>query len=210
MYSLLTFKPSVMKNTIFCWLAFLSALLLNMPASATKKQSLKDYLLKPDYINLQYAGNIGLGSVGLGYISNNEKHHLGFNYGYLPPFVNNVKVHTFTLKGAFQFKKHKLSEKASLNAYLGTHLLYSATSNTFVKWPSYYPDDYYFTNAIHLAPFLGVKINARKTINRFSYVEIGTLDYYLLKRIKYNRNRFSDCINLCMGFSIPLNNSPGN
>lgn len=199
-----------MKNCPIFLLTFLIALQLNVQASGHKNQKLKDHLFKPDYVNLQYAGNLGLASVGVGYISKNEKHHLGINYGYLPEFVNSVKVHTFTLKGAFQFKKHKLSEKASMNAYIGSHLLYSSTSNTFVKLPSYYPSDYYFTNAIHLAPFLGVKTASRKAINRFTYLELGTLDYYLINRIKYNRSQFIDCINLCFGFSIPLNNQPCN
>lgn len=199
-----------MKNYPLYLLTILLAFQLNAPASGNKNQKVKDHLFKPDYVNLQYAGNLGLGAVGLGYISNNEKHHWGVNYGYLPSFVNNVKVHTFTLKGAFQFKKHKLSEKTSMNAYIGSHLLYSATSNTYVKFPSYYPTDYYFTNAIHLAPFLGIKTASRKAINRFSYLELGTLDYYLINRIKYNRNRFIDCVNLCFGFSIPLNNQSYN
>lgn len=180
---------------------------ISVSATGSKNETVIGKLTRPDYINLQYAGNLGLGSVGLGYMSDNQKHHLGINYGYLPSFVNSTKVHTFSLKSGFHFKKKKLSEKAFFNPYFGTHLLYSVTDNTYLKFPSYYPTDYYYTNAFHLAPFVGLKVGSRKSITRFSYVEIGSLDSYLINWIKYKRSKFADCINVCMGISIPINNS---
>lgn len=181
---------------------------LSVSAAGSKKEKGFGKLMRPDYVNLQYAGNLGLGSVGLGYISDNHKHHLGINYGYLPSFVNSTQVHTFSFKSGFHFKKKKLSEKAFFNPYMGTHLLYSVTDNTYLKFPSYYPSDYYYTNAFHLAPFVGLKVGSRKSITRFSYVEIGSLDSYLFNWLKYKRSKFVDCINVCMGISIPINQNP--
>ncbi len=172
----------------------------NEDAKPTRK------LFSPDYINFQYAGNLGLGSVGLGFVSKNEKHNFGLSYGYLPESVNSVEVHTVSAKGAFNFKRHKLSEKAFLNGYVGTNLLYSITDNTYLKFPGYFPSDYYFANAVHFAPFLGLKIGSRKNRSKFSYIELGTLDYYLFNRLKYRRSKFSDCLNLCMGLTFSINN----
>lgn len=180
----------------------------NIFASGNKDAKLTKNILNPDYLNFQYAGNLGLGSVGFGYISENEKHNFGASYGYLPSSVNGAEVHTVSAKGAFNFKKHKLSEKAFLNGYMGTNLLYSITNNTYLKFPGYFPSDYYFANAVHFAPFLGLKIGSRKNISKFSYIELGTLDYYLFNRIKYRRSKFSDSLNLCMGLTFPLND-PG-
>lgn len=177
----------------------------NIFASGNKDAKLTKKIFTPDYLNFQYAGNLGLGSVGVGFVSKNEKHNFGLSYGYLPSSVNSVEVHTVSAKGAFNFKKHKLSEKAFLNGYAGTNLLYTITDNTYLKFPGYFPSDYYFTNAIHFAPFLGIKIGSRKNITKFSYIELGTLDYYLFNRIKYRRSKFSDCLNLCMGLTFPLN-----
>jgi len=182
----------------------------NIFASGNKDAKLTKKLFAPDYLNFQYAGNLGLGSVGFGYISENEKHNFGLSYGYLPSSVNSVEVHTVSAKGAFNFRKHKLSEKAFLNGYVGTNLLYSITDNTYLKFPGHFPSDYYFANAIHFAPFLGIKIGSRKTITKFSYIELGTLDYYLLNRIKYRRSKFRDSLNLCMGLTFPLNTSRQN
>jgi hypothetical protein len=187
---------------LFLVFAFVS---VNIFASGSKDSKLTKKIFPPDYLNFQYAGNLGLGSVGIGYISKNEKHNFGLSYGYLPSSVNSVEVHTVSAKGAFNFRKHKLSERAFLNGYAGTNLLRSFTHNTYVKFPGHFPSDYYIANAIHLAPFLGIKIGSRKSITKFSYIELGTLDYYLFNRIKYRRSKFSDSLNLCMGLTFPIN-----
>jgi hypothetical protein len=186
---------------LFLVFAFVS---VNIFASGSKDSKLTKKIFSPDYLNFQYAGNLGLGSVGIGYISKNEKHNFGLSYGYLPSSVNSVEVHTVSAKGAFNFRKHKLSERAFLNGYAGTNLLRSFTHNTYVKFPGHFPSDYYIANAIHLAPFLGIKIGSRKSITKFSYIELGTLDYYLFNRIKYRRSKFSDSLNLCMGLTFPI------
>lgn len=178
---------------------------ISLFASDNKETKPVQEILAPDYLNFQYAGNLGLGSMGIGYISKNEKHNFGLSYGYLPSSVNNVEVHTISAKGAFNFKKCNLSRKAFLNGYIGTNLLYSITDNTYLKFPGYFPSNYYFTNALHLAPFLGIKIGSAKNITKFSYIELGTLDHYLFNRIKYNRFKFIRSLNVCMGLSIPLN-----
>ena len=38
----------------------------------------------PDIVTVQYAGNMGLASVGLGYQSKSERSSIHFFYGYLP------------------------------------------------------------------------------------------------------------------------------
>ena len=74
----------------------------NTSASGTKEKKIIKRLIAPDYINFQYAGNLGLGSFGVGYISKNEKQNYGFGYGYLPSSVNDVEVHTISAKYAFK------------------------------------------------------------------------------------------------------------
>lgn len=190
------------------WILLCALLVLvgtTVTASGKRNKKLLDKIITPDYINLQYAGNLGLGSVGFGYISENQKHNFGASYGYLPSTINSVEVHTISAKGAFNFRRHKFPKNAYVNGYAGTNLLFSITDNTYLKFPGYYPSDYYFSNAVHFAPFLGLKIGSRKKISKFSYVELGTVDYYLINHIKYRRSEFSDCLNVCMGITVPLN-----
>lgn len=183
----------------------------NISATVIKDKKGITRIFAPDYINVQYAGNLGLGSIGVGYNSENEKRNYGLSYGYLPSSVNNVEVHTISAKGAINFRKHRLSENAFLNGYVGTNLLYSITNNTYLKFPGHYPTNYYVSNALHFAPFLGVKYGnvqtKRKNLTRYFYIELGTLDSYLFNRIKYDRFKFIDCLNVCMGISVPMNKS---
>ena len=194
-----------MKTQFTILLLFFAFASGNIFGSGNKDPKIIKDLFSPDYLNFQYAGNLGLASVGVGYLSKNEKHNFGLSYGYLPSSVNSVEVHTVSAKGTFNFRKHHLSKTVFLNGYAGTNLLRSFTHNTYMKFPGHFPSDYYIANAIHLAPFVGIKVGSRKTINKFSYVELGTLDYYLINRFKYKYMKFSDCWNVCMGLTFPLN-----
>lgn len=44
--------------------------------NGNKKHKLTKKIFSPDYVNLQYTGNLGLGSVGLGYVSVKNKNRL--------------------------------------------------------------------------------------------------------------------------------------
>lgn len=198
-----------MKNIHISSLIFLILSLSSFSVSGKNERKILDRIISPDYINLQYAGNLGLGSIGSGYISKNDRHNYGFSYGYLPESVNGVEVHTFSAKGAFNFKKLHLSKKTALNGYFGTNLLYAVTDNTYMKFPGYYPSDYYFANAVHFAPFIGLKVGSmtgsRGSLSKHTYIELGTVDYYLFQNVKDRRLKFRDCMNICMGIALPIN-----
>lgn len=160
----------------------------------------------PDYISFQYAGNLGLASVGLGYLTNDHKLNFSVSYGYLPSSINSAEIHTASAKGLFNFRKHRIAKSAFINGYAGTNLIRSFTNNTYMKFPGHYPSGYYVPNAVHFAPFFGAKLGSRKNINKFSYIELGTLDYYLINSIKHKEFKFRDNWNLCMGITVPLSN----
>ena len=177
--------------------------------NANKKVKLTKKIFSPDYINLQYAGNLGLGSVGLGYVSVKNKNTIGFSYGFLPESINNVEVHTFSLKRVFHISKHRFSKRSLGTSYMGTNIILSKTKNTYIKFPDHFPSKYYFTNAVHFAPFIGVKfdniLTNKKKLYRYPYIEIGTIDYYLFNSIKYKQLDFVDCLNVSMGVSFFIN-----
>lgn len=182
---------------------------VNIFAAGNKEQKLINKIFKIDYVNMQYAGNLGLGSVGLGYVSVNNKSTLGFSYGYLPEFINNVEVHTFSLKRVFHISKHRFSKNLLGRGYMGTNIILSKTKNTYIKFPDHFPSKYYFANAVHFAPFIGAKfdniLTNKKRIFRYPYIEIGTIDYYLFNSIKYKQLNLVDCLNVSMGVSFFIN-----
>ncbi|BBE20119.1 hypothetical protein AQPE_4310 [Aquipluma nitroreducens] len=181
----------------------------NIFGSGNKDSKLTKKIFAPDYLNFQYAGNLGLGSVGIGYISVNNKSTLGFSYGYLPESINKVEVHTLSLKRVFHISKHRFSKNLLGTSYMGTNIILSKTKNTYIKFPNHFPSKYYFTNAVHFAPFIGAKfdniLTNKKKLFRYPYIEIGTIDYYLFNLIKYKQLDFVDCLNVSMGVSFCLN-----
>lgn len=173
-----------------------------------KDQKFSHKILTPDYLNFQFAGNTGLGSFGIGYLSKDGKKRLGFNYGHLPSWVNGVRVHTLSAKGDFQLAEIRLAESIHLNGYAGTNFIYSLTHNTFVLLPRYYMKNYYLPNAFHFAPFVGMRIGRVHSTSQFSvkalYFELGTLDTYILNNFKQSFRHFSQSWNLCIGITLPL------
>lgn len=157
------------------------------------------------YLKVQYAGNIGLVSVGLGKEFCNDKLSFDLNYGYLPESVNGVRVHTFALKPALMVKKFNLSGFMS-HCYIGASFNYGITANTYLRYPDYYPKGYYYTNALHVNPFLGMGIRLtplKKKLGKISvYTELGTIDYEIWQAIKNKEINLVEIWNLCFGLAF--------
>lgn len=157
------------------------------------------------YGKIQYAGNMGLISIGAGRFFINNRLSVDFNYGYLPKWVNGVLVHTLALKPAFHFLNKK-NNKFETGFYTGISTNYSITNNTYIKFPDIYPKGYYLTNAIHFCPFLGVKLSImgskRKALSLTMYSEIGTVDYMVYYALSKEAIRLHEIWNLCYGFTI--------
>ena len=97
----------------------------------------------PDlYVKAQFAGDLGLISIGIGEEFFNNKLSVDFNYGYTPNFLNGVRVHTFAIKHAIHLKEHYISG-VNAGCYFGNVINYNITSNTYAKLPEYYPEGYY-------------------------------------------------------------------
>ena len=138
----------------------------------------------PIYIKMQYAGNMGLVSVGAGKTVFNKRTTVDLNYGYLPESINGVEVHTFALRPAVHFKGFTATN-VNTGYYLGAALTYSRTNNTYLQYPSYYPRDYYMPNAVHINPMLGILM--KKSLSHdipqkqlAFFAEIGTVDVKLI------------------------------
>jgi len=184
----------------------LTLLLISLSlASVTGKQAdTVNATKKHLYYKTQYAGNLGLVSVGIG----KEFNHIfsmDLNYGYLPEFINGASVHTFAVKGAFLIKKFALSG-IHPSFHLGANINYAITQNTYLRYPSYYPKGYYFPNALHLCPFIRVGASLpwqnRKFDKIIIYSEIGTVEYEIYNAIRDRNVRFYEIWNICFGLTF--------
>jgi len=176
----------------------------------SKAQTYKDSVKHPISLNLQFAGNVGAASIGIGTSVWHQKAYLGIIYGYLPKHLNGAEVHTIVLKSYYRFCSKEIFNRLYSSLYIGTNVNYGITQNTYLNYPDYYPDGYYYTNAIHFAPFIGQKIeiylkNQLLGISSLGpYLEIGTLDKYIGNIFTSKQVGVFDIINLCLGMSFKL------
>ncbi|MCE1190142.1 MAG: hypothetical protein LWX56_13505 [Ignavibacteria bacterium] len=158
----------------------------------------------------QYAGNIGLVSVGVGRSVFNNTLAVGLFYGYLPASINGVEVHTIAIKSALIIFSVKISREITGLTYGGIGAQYAITRNTYIKHPEYYPNGYYSPEAIHLMPFIGAKIRVRYHNSEKEqrwvgwYTELGTLDDHIYNVINHRYTFEPRMLNLAFGVSIDL------
>lgn len=191
---------------------FVSILLLIPCYNFSSAQSLNDSVnSRLYYTNLQYAGNVGLAAVGLGTTFKNEKLYLGLIYGYLPMTLNKVEVHTIAFKAYYSIFSRELFNRLNTSAYFGTNVNYGITKNTYLNYPDYFPKGYYYTNAIHFAPFFGRKYELalkkpQLGISKLGlYFEIGTLDKYIGNLFTSWQVGVFDIVNLSAGLTFCIN-----
>ena len=170
----------------------------------------EETIASPYYAKMQYAGNMGLASAGLGKTYFKDRLAIDFNYGYLPKEINGSRVHTLAMKSAYQFKKHQVSIFC-IRYYTGISLNYAITDNIYLSYPDYFPSDYYNSNAIHLNPFLGIRLTLPEKDNKPGaigiYAELGTVDYKIWYAIANKEIKSNDIWNLCFGITFPLSNN---
>ncbi len=179
-----------------------SAFLICQVTKAADTTGLSSSTGKNRYFKIQYAGNLGLFSAGYGRSFFTSRFTADINYGYLPAFVHGANVHTIALKPAFHFNVASIG-KTSTGVYTGASLNYSIASKTYLKYPDYFPKNYYNPNAIHVNPFIGARIgfpvNGKKIKACSLYSELGTVDYQLKLAFSNKQIRMADVVNLCFG-----------
>jgi hypothetical protein len=184
-----------------------SLILLCPLTFANTNVNLSDSLQEQKYLKTQYAGNIGLMSIGIGKTFLQRTVALDFSYGYLPKSINGVKVQTLALKSTFHFWQKSFS-KVQTGICTGVCVTYNITSNTYAKYPNYYPNKYYGPNAFRFIPFIGstfsVPVNTKLLNSIMLYSELGTIDYKLWYAIKNTTIKTDQIWNLCFGLAFGL------
>ena len=173
------------------------------------------YSLVPTYSKLQFAGNMGLLSVGFGwdYGKHNQwETHLLF--GYLPKADSDRGKLTMTLKQtflpwSFSFGKGWMLEPLSCGIYFNTVF----GSEFWGNQPSRYPDKYYepLNTEVRINAFLGQRItlnipeNKRKFVKSVSaFYEVSTCDLYLRLAVMERKVSVWDILGLSVGVKFQI------
>jgi len=175
----------------------------NIKQTENDSQKRKWYL--PRDAKIQYAGNIGFMSVGATYYLAKDWYRVSLMYGMASGRHEVKTLNTVALKNTFLIKKFHFKD-FTIAPTAGLSINVGSTHNTYRKLPEHFPDDYYFQNKIHFAPFFGALVYhplPYKTIKGMDfYFEIGTVDNYLLEAIRTDYVKYSEIWNLALGLSF--------
>jgi hypothetical protein len=164
-------------------------------------------IIKPEHGQLQFAGNIGLLSAGLGYDLAGDKLHITLMDGFVPASIAGSPINTIALKNAYDIISIKGPANTQVKPYTGITAMFETSGNSFYKkLPERYVDRrYYQYSAFHLAVFAGGKIRlpvgSREGQSLELYAETGTLDSYLYYYFKNKELNFSDLFSAALGFT---------
>lgn len=185
-------------------------LLFSSTIAAAEKEDIKQDSLKrkwylPRAAKVQYAGNIGFISFGATYNLVDNWYQLTFMYGRADSKYDPEIIRTFAFKNTFLIKQFHYKDFI-ISPIAGLSINFGSSHNTYRKLPGYFPDDYYFQNKIHFAPFVGAMVYHPlpfKIIKGIDfYSEIATMDNYLLEAIRTDYVKYSEIWNLSLGVSL--------
>jgi hypothetical protein len=163
----------------------------------------------PHFIPLQFAGNIGLVSAGIGYSSRAETYQVSLHYGYVPESVALARIHTVSVRNVFNFYSLSIPFKKTIVPYAGLGLSLEVSGNAFLKLPSYYPRKYYFPKAIHILGYAGLRTRHLMPNHRLLrgvdfYAETGSMDAYIWYKAISSEVRFRQILSAAAGVNLLL------
>lgn len=171
--------------------------------------------LIPTQVIMQYAGNMGLMSIGMGWdYGNHRRFETNLLFGYLPKFESSSSKMTLTLKQNFipwridignDFNFEPLSCGIYFNTVFG--------SEFWSRQPKRYPDKYYpfLSTKMRINVFVGERFtvivphNRRKFLKSLTaFYEISTCDLYIRAMVQDGHVSLWDILGLSLGIKAQL------
>ncbi|MEZ7875871.1 MAG: hypothetical protein QMB86_02620 [Polaribacter sp.] len=162
----------------------------------------------PDYVKIQFAGNIGLISVGIGYDFFDSIWLSELLYGFVPASVSEAKqIHLITSKNTFPILTRAIGKNLTISPIVGFTATLETGNNSFLKIPDVFPGGYYITNAIHFTLFTGASFHKEFTNSTIFkgadlYFEVGTIDTYLWYAITAKEIGVNDIFSSSVGINL--------
>jgi len=127
-----------------------------------------------DYLKLQYAGEIGFMSLGIGH-KFTKKYTLEYFHGYVPPEIGGHEIETFSIKNNYSFYTYERWNHF-VNFYLGANLYHVAGLDYQTSRHSNFPSEYYRLGSIRGLFYTGLQVGSSKKSYHFGYFEGGLND----------------------------------
>lgn len=180
------------------------------PGDSSRSRSFSARWILPHYIPIQYAGNIGWLSTGIGYATRRDNYRLSLLYGYSPEAISGVPIHTVTAKNIFILYHFPVSQKQTLLPYLACGVSVEIGGQSFFIQPAEMPSGYYnYPKSLHFIPSAGMKLQYSTEQFKFFraievFAEASTVDVYILSKIMSSEVRMSQIISLSLGMHFTL------
>lgn len=187
-------RKSVIRRVLLCFIAVMTA---------------SGCLFAGVHAKLQYAGGMGLVSVGPGL--NYGKKVLwdtDFMIGYLPSCYADADRAVFSLRQSCAPFDCPIGERSSFEPLLcGAYVTLVTGERFWTQEPSKYGGDYYrFSSRIRLHAFVGQRLNflagSVKICKLSLYYELGACDLNLISKFTNRKLRFSDIVSFSFGVRV--------
>ena len=162
----------------------------------------------PDYVKAQFAGNIGLFSVGAGYQLFDKVLYSELLYGFVPESASRAdNIHLITIKNTFLLYRKVIGENLTITPIAGFTTTLDIGTNSFTTLPSIYPEGYYVPTAVHFTLFGGALVHKDFKKPKFFkgvdfYVEFGTVETYLWYALATKEVDLVDVFSLDLGVNF--------
>lgn len=156
----------------------------------------------PNLATVQFAGNIGLFSIGGGYSLFRHHYQAEILYGNVPSMHSIPAINTIAFKNlaGINFTLKRLV----VQPYLGFTFNYETGSNSFAKLPDKYTAGYYQTTSFHFTFFAGIKARMKLAKQWLiePYIETGTVDTFLWYEISEKEINPGDVFSAALGVNF--------
>ncbi len=169
--------------------------------------------LKPDHVKLQYAGGMGLFSIGVGWEYGKRKQwETDIILGYIPHYSSDCNKTTVTLKQNFIPWRTSLGKNLQLEPLeCGLYMNTIFNEDFWNKEPDHYPKGYYgFSSRVRFHLFIGQRLkwtlpgklgSTGKSITAF--YEISSCDLYVVSAFVNHLNP-EDYLRLSVGVKFNI------
>lgn len=166
----------------------------------------------PDHVKTQFAGNMGVLSLGLGYSFFNGKLESDMFYGYVGTGQSDHSIQHLTQKNTFYPYSLPVNDVLVWKPVsFGLSFLYKVGDTNRETWlflPERYPNSYYFATAFHALVTVGTSMTYKGPgilRNTGMYLEAGTTALYIRNWLSEDFVKLSDIVSLGIGIKKMFN-----
>lgn len=187
--------------------AFRLAVLLAAARPFASGGEVSDFV--PDFMRMQYAGQSGLVSVGTGYSWWHRKVETSLNYGYVPRFVADRRIHVLSERNAFSLGSLRLHRRLALEPAMAGVTANVSLGNRYQLFLPKAQQDYYWPDALYFWIFTGARLDylapqAASYRGIGAQFEVGTLNQYLKSYRSNEAVDLGDILSLAVSAQIYL------